>query len=137
MTDLRPFYRQVQAHYDLSDEFYTLFLDPSMTYSCAYFERADMSLEEAQRAKIDLALGKLDLRPGMTLLDIGCGWGGMVLHAARTYGVSAVGVTISTEQYEFARKRIVDAGIAPSTGSVGDSFDNALAENLWSTLKIS
>lgn len=106
MTDLRPFYRQVQAHYDLSDEFYTLFLDPSMTYSCAYFERADMSLEEAQRAKIDLALGKLDLRPGMTLLDIGCGWGATMLRAATMYGVKVVGLTLSRNQYDYVRATI-------------------------------
>jgi cyclopropane-fatty-acyl-phospholipid synthase len=65
----------VQAHHDLSDDFYRLFLDPTKTYSCAYFEREGMTLEEAQIAKIDLALGKLGLQPGMTLLDIGCGWG--------------------------------------------------------------
>ena len=65
----------MQAHYDLSDDFFRLFLDPTQTYSCAYFERDDMTLEEAQIAKIDLSLGKLGLQPGMTLLDIGCGWG--------------------------------------------------------------
>src|ERR1700753_1675034 len=73
---LRPHFEDVQAHYDLSDEFFRLFLDASQTYSCAYFERDDMTLGEAQIAKIDLALGKLKLEPGMTLLDIGCGWGG-------------------------------------------------------------
>ena len=71
----RPHFEDVQAHYDLSDEFFRLFLDPSQTYSCAYFERDDMTLEEAQHAKVDLALGKLGLEPGMTLLDVGCGWG--------------------------------------------------------------
>ena len=73
--DLKPHFEDVQAHYDLSDDFFRLFLDPTQTYSCAYFERDDMTLEEAQIAKIDLALGKLGLAPGMTLLDIGCGWG--------------------------------------------------------------
>ena len=73
--DLRPHFENVQAHYDLSDDFFRLFLDPTQTYSCAYFERDDMTLEEAQIAKIDLALGKLALAPGMTLLDVGCGWG--------------------------------------------------------------
>src|SRR5262249_62380380 len=72
---LQPHFDDVQAHYDLSDEFFRLWLDPSQTYSCAYFERDDMTLQEAQIAKIDLALGKLRLEPGMTLLDIGCGWG--------------------------------------------------------------
>ncbi len=73
--NLEPHFEDVQAHYDLSDDFFRLFLDPTQTYSCAYFERDDMTLEEAQLAKIDLSLGKLGLQPGMTLLDVGCGWG--------------------------------------------------------------
>ena len=79
--DLKPHFEDVQAHYDLSDDFFRLFLDPTQTYSCAYFERDDMTLEEAQIAKIDLALGKLGLAPGMTLLDIGCGWGATMRRA--------------------------------------------------------
>ncbi|WP_197495296.1 class I SAM-dependent methyltransferase, partial [Mycobacterium kyorinense] len=75
MTKLRPYYEESQAIYDLSNEFFSLFLDPTMTYTCAYFERDDMTLEEAQIAKLDLALDKLKLEPGMTLLDVGCGWG--------------------------------------------------------------
>ena len=75
MPKLTPRFEDVQSHYDLSDEFYRLWLDPTQTYSCAYFERDDMTLEEAQIAKIDLSLEKLGLQPGMTLLDIGCGWG--------------------------------------------------------------
>ncbi|MFG3614628.1 cyclopropane mycolic acid synthase family methyltransferase [Nocardia sp. NPDC047654] len=106
MTGLQPFYRQVQAHYDLSDEFYALFLDPTMTYSCAYFERPDMTLEQAQRAKIDLALGKLDLWPGMTLLDVGCGWGSTMLRAATAYGAQVVGLTLSRNQYEYVADKI-------------------------------
>ncbi|MEU7766952.1 cyclopropane mycolic acid synthase family methyltransferase [Nocardia sp. NPDC049190] len=106
MNDLQPFYRQVQAHYDVSDDFYALFLDPSMTYSCAYFERPNMTLEQAQRAKIDLALGKLDLRPGLTLLDIGCGWGATMVRAATEYGAKVVGLTLSRNQYEYVRARI-------------------------------
>ncbi len=70
---MTPFFKEVQAHYDLSDEFFRLFQDPSQTYSCAYFKRDDMTLQEAQMAKIDLALEKLGLQPGMSLLDIGCG----------------------------------------------------------------
>ena len=73
-SNLRPAYEDVQAHYDTSNEFFGLFQDPTRTYSCAYYERDDMTLEEAQIAKIDLALGKLGLQPGMTLLDVGCGW---------------------------------------------------------------
>ena len=99
-TELSPFYKQVQSHYDLSDEFFALFLDPSMTYSCAYFERDDMTLEEAQTAKIDLALGKCDLQPGATLLDIGCGWGSTMFRAVTHYDVDVVGLTLSRNQYE-------------------------------------
>lgn len=101
----------ISAHYDVSNDFYQMFLGPSMTYSCAVFEHEDDSLDRAQWAKYDLICRKLDLREGKRLLDIGCGWGGMALHAARNYGVQAVGITISHEQYEFARKRVVDAGL--------------------------
>lgn len=112
MSKLAPFYDQVQSHYDVSDEFYALFLDPSMTYSCAYFERDDMTLEQAQQAKIDLALGKLDLRPGMTLLDIGCGWGSTMIRAARKYGVRVVGLTLSRNQAEHVRARLEVLGLS-------------------------
>jgi len=88
----------VQAHYDLSDDFFALFLDPTQTYSCAYFERDDMTLEEAQIAKVDLALGKLGLRPGMTLLDVGCGWGSTMKRAVERYDVNVVGLTLSKNQ---------------------------------------
>jgi len=93
--DLTPHFDDVQAHYDLSDDFFRLFLDPTQTYSCAYFERDDMTLEEAQIAKIDLALGKLGLEPGMTLLDVGCGWGATMMRAAEKYDVNVVGLTLS------------------------------------------
>ncbi|UNB51445.1 cyclopropane mycolic acid synthase family methyltransferase [Mycolicibacterium sp. YH-1] len=95
---LTPHFDNVQAHYDLSDDFFRLFLDPSQTYSCAYFERDDMTLEEAQLAKVDLALGKLGLEPGMTLLDIGCGWGSTLLRAIERYDVNVVGLTLSKNQ---------------------------------------
>ena len=95
---LTPHFDDVQAHYDLSDDFFRLFLDPSQTYSCAYFEREDMTLEEAQTAKIDLALGKLGLQPGMTLLDIGCGWGATLRRAIEKYDVNIVGLTLSKNQ---------------------------------------
>ena len=88
----------MQAHYDLSDDFFRLFLDPTQTYSCAYFERDDMTLEEAQVAKIDLSLGKLGLEPGMTLLDIGCGWGATLNRALEKYDVNVVGLTLSRNQ---------------------------------------
>jgi cyclopropane-fatty-acyl-phospholipid synthase len=106
MTKLQPFYEQVQAHYDLSNEFYRLFLDPSLTYSCAYFERDDMSLAEAQLAKIDLSLGKCDLQPGQLLLDIGCGWGATIERAVEKYGVRAIGLTLSREQHAYATRRL-------------------------------
>jgi cyclopropane-fatty-acyl-phospholipid synthase len=95
---LKPHFEDVQSHYDLSDDFYRLFLDPTQTYSCAYFERDDMSLEEAQHAKIDLSLGKLGLDPGMTLLDVGCGWGATMLRAIEKYDVNVVGLTLSKNQ---------------------------------------
>src|SRR6476620_5187459 len=95
---LEPHFEDVQAHYDLSDEFFRLWLDPTQTYSCAYFERDDMTLQEAQLAKIDLALGKLDLEPGMTLLDIGCGWGSTVMRAVEKYDVNVIGLTLSHNQ---------------------------------------
>src|ERR1700716_2213549 len=88
----------VQDHYDLCDEFFRLFLDRTQTYSCAYCERDDMTLEEAQIAKIDLALGKLGLEPGMTLLDVGCGWGATMMRAVEQYDVNVIGLTLSENQ---------------------------------------
>jgi len=102
--DLTPHFADVQAHYDLSDDFFRLFLDPTQTYSCAYFERDDMTLEEAQIAKIDLALGKLGLQPGMTLLDVGCGWGATMRRAIDTYDVNVVGLTLSKNQAGHVQK---------------------------------
>jgi cyclopropane-fatty-acyl-phospholipid synthase len=96
-TRTRP--EDIQAHYDLSDDFFGLFQDPTRTYSCAYFEREDMTLEEAQIAKVDLNLDKLDLRPGMTLLDIGCGWGTTMKRAVEKYDVNVIGLTLSKNQH--------------------------------------
>ena len=101
---LKPHFEDVQAHYDLSDDFFRLFLDPSQTYSCAYFERDDMTLEEAQLAKVDLALGKLGLEPGMTLLDVGCGWGSTMLRAIEKYDVNVIGLTLSENQKAHVEK---------------------------------
>ena len=103
--NMTPHFEDVQAHYDLSDEFFKLFLDPTQTYSCAYFERDGMTLEEAQYAKIDLALGKLGLQPGMTLLDIGCGWGATMRRAVEKYDVNVVGLTLSKNQAAHVQKR--------------------------------
>jgi len=103
---LTPHFADVQAHYDLSDGFFRLFLDPTQTYSCAYFEREDMTLEEAQIAKIDLALGKLGLQPGMTLLDVGCGWGATIRRAIEKYDVNVVGLTLSKNQAAHVQKSL-------------------------------
>lgn len=104
--DLKPHFEDVQSHYDLSDDFYRLFLDPTQTYSCAYFERDGMTLEEAQLAKIDLSLGKLGLEPGMTLLDIGCGWGATLLRAIEKYDVNVIGLTLSENQKAHVQKAL-------------------------------
>ena len=101
---LTPQFDNVQAHYDLSDRFFRLFLDPTQTYSCAYFEREDMTLEEAQLAKIDLSLGKLGLQPGMSLLDVGCGWGATMKRAVEEYDVNVVGLTLSKNQAAHVQK---------------------------------
>ncbi len=103
-SNLTPYFDDVQSHYDLSDEFYQLFLDPSQTYSCAYFERDDMTLEEAQLAKVDLSLGKLGLQPGMTLLDVGCGWGATLRRAIERYDVNVIGLTLSKNQAAHAQE---------------------------------
>ncbi|MFC4561210.1 class I SAM-dependent methyltransferase [Nocardiopsis mangrovi] len=101
----------IHHHYDVSNAFYEMVLGPSMTYTCAVFAEQDTGLEQAQADKYDLVSRKLDLRPGMRLLDVGCGWGGMVRHAAREYGVKALGVTLSKEQAEWASKRIAQEGL--------------------------
>jgi cyclopropane-fatty-acyl-phospholipid synthase len=98
----RPDVHSVPADYELPDEFFRLFLDPTQTYSCAYFQRDDMTLQEAQLAKIDLALDTLGLRPGMTLLDVGCGWGATMLRAIEKYDVNVVGLTLSKNQQAYA-----------------------------------
>jgi cyclopropane-fatty-acyl-phospholipid synthase len=105
-VSLEPHFDDVQAHYDLSDEFFALFLDPTRTYSCAYFERDDMTLEEAQLAKVDLSLGKLGLQAGQTLLDIGCGWGTTIVRALERYDVNVVGLTLSRNQQAHVQQRL-------------------------------
>jgi len=102
----------VSSHYDVGNDFYRTLLGPTMTYSCAYWAAGETTLDEAQEAKYELVSAKLGLRPGMRLLDVGCGWGGMVLHAARHHGVRAVGVTLSAEQHRLATERVRDAGLA-------------------------
>ncbi|MEV8440975.1 class I SAM-dependent methyltransferase [Actinosynnema sp. NPDC051121] len=102
----------IAHHYDVSNTFYEWVLGPSMAYTCAVYPTAESTLEEAQFAKHDLVARKLGLKPGMRLLDVGCGWGGMVMHAAREYGVKALGVTLSRNQAEWAQKAIVEAGLS-------------------------
>jgi cyclopropane-fatty-acyl-phospholipid synthase len=101
----------IHHHYDVSNRFYELVLGPSMTYTCALFPTEDATLEQAQENKYDVIARKLDLQPGQRLLDIGCGWGGMVRHAARHYGVRALGVTLSREQASWAQQRIKEEGL--------------------------
>jgi cyclopropane-fatty-acyl-phospholipid synthase len=101
----------IAHHYDVSNDFYRLVLGPSMTYSCGVWPAADATLEAAQATKYELVSGKLGLEPGMRLLDVGCGWGGMVMHAAKHHGVHAVGITLSQQQAEWARRAVREAGL--------------------------
>jgi cyclopropane-fatty-acyl-phospholipid synthase len=101
----------VQYHYDVSNEFYKLFLDKNMVYSCAYFRSEKDSLDKAQEQKVDYICRKLMLKPGERFLDIGCGWGALILHAAKKYKVEAVGITLSEKQYEFVKRRIEEEGL--------------------------
>ncbi|TMR90478.1 SAM-dependent methyltransferase [Nonomuraea basaltis] len=101
----------IHHHYDVSNRFYEWVLGPSMAYTCAVYPSGESTLEEAQYAKFDLVARKLDLKPGMRLLDVGCGWGGMAMHAAEHYGVEVLGVTLSKQQAEWAQKAIADAGL--------------------------
>lgn len=112
VSELQPYYAESQSIYDVSDDFFALFLGPTMGYTCSYFERDDMTLDEAQIAKFDLALGKLDLQPGMTLLDVGCGWGGALKRAVERFDVNVIGITLSRNQYEYSKKLM--AGLSTS-----------------------
>ncbi|HSN71167.1 MAG TPA: cyclopropane-fatty-acyl-phospholipid synthase family protein [Steroidobacteraceae bacterium] len=103
--------RNIAAHYDLGNDFFALFLDPTMAYSCGIFEREDATMYEASIAKFDAICRKLALGPGDHLLEIGTGWGGLAIHAARHYGCRVTTTTISREQHDFARERIVEAGL--------------------------
>jgi len=103
--------KAIEYHYDVSNEFYSLWLDSQMVYSCAYFPNGDEDLATAQTLKLEHVCRKLMIAPGQTLLDIGCGWGALALHAARHHGARVVGVTLSTNQYELARERVRQAGL--------------------------
>ncbi|MGB0436393.1 MAG: cyclopropane mycolic acid synthase family methyltransferase [Mycobacterium sp.] len=106
--ELSPYYEESQSIYDVSNEFFALFLGPTMGYTCSYFEREDMTLDEAQIAKFDLALGKLNLEPGMTLLDVGCGWGGALRRAIEKYDVNVIGITLSRYQFEYSKAMLAE-----------------------------
>ncbi|MER7898175.1 class I SAM-dependent methyltransferase [Streptomyces sp. NPDC096046] len=103
--------RAISHHYDVGNDFYEIVLGESMVYSCAYWAAPDSTLEQAQHDKLELVCGKLGLRPGQRLLDVGCGWGSMAVHAAREHGVRVVGVTLSQEQAAYARKRVAGEGL--------------------------
>jgi len=122
----------IHYHYDVGNSFYKLWLDQRMVYSCAYFRSADDSLDTAQEAKLDLICRKLRLKPGERLLDIGCGWGGLIMHAAQHYGVDATGITLRANQATLAKERIQQAGLSDRcrvairdyrTLNAGDSYD--------------
>ncbi len=104
--------RAISYHYDASNEFYALWLDPAMVYSCAYFRSGEEDLATAQTEKLELICRKLALEPGQTLLDIGCGWGALAMHAAQHHGVRVTGITLSENQHELATKRVAEAGLA-------------------------
>lgn len=123
-AQLTPHFVDVQAHYDLSNDFFRLFLDPTLTYSCAYFARDDMTLEEAQVAKIDLALSKLRLQPGMTLLDIGCGWGATMKRAIESYDVNVIGLTLSENQAARVQKAFDEMDTVRSTRVLLEGWEN-------------
>jgi cyclopropane-fatty-acyl-phospholipid synthase len=103
--------RAVRHHYDVSNEFFALFLDASMTYSCAFFSRGAATLEEAQEAKLELVCRKLGLEPGQRVLDVGCGWGSFAIHAAGRHGVRVLGITLSEPQAALARRRVAELGL--------------------------
>ena len=112
LHSLRRDRQAIEHHYDISNRFYRLVLGPTMVYSCGYFASEDEPLDSAQERKLDVVCRKLHLQPGERLLDVGCGWGSLVIHAASGYGVRAVGVTISPAQAELARERVREAGLA-------------------------
>jgi cyclopropane-fatty-acyl-phospholipid synthase len=111
----------ISHHYDVSNRFYEWVLGPSMAYTCAVYPFADATLEQAQEEKFDLVCRKLGLQPGMRLLDVGCGWGGMAMHAARNYGVDVIAVTLSRQQAEWGQKAVAEAGLS---GSVDIRFQD-------------
>ena len=119
----------IHHHYDVSNRFYEMVLGPSMAYTCAVFPKESASLEEAQAEKFDLVARKLGLEPGMRLLDVGCGWGGMSIHAAREYGVRALGITLSKNQADWAREAVARAGLSKLVQIVHGDYRDAPGED--------
>jgi cyclopropane-fatty-acyl-phospholipid synthase len=124
----------IRYHYDVSNEFYRLFLDSRMVYSCGYFADAETDLESAQLRKLDLICRKLRLKPGQRLLDIGCGWGGLVMHAAGAYGVDATGITLSLHQSNLANERIGAAGLAKTCRVLPLDYREVAEDRPWDVL---
>ena len=124
----------IRYHYDVSNEFYRLFLDSRLVYSCAYFKDPDTDLETAQVGKLDLICRKLRLKAGQRLLDIGCGWGGLVMHAARSYGVDATGITLSANQVALANERIEAAGLAKTCRVLPLDYREVEEDRPWDAL---
>ena len=120
--------RNVHHHYDLGNDFYQSWLDDQMVYTCAYFEHPDVSLEDAQRAKLDLVCRKLRLQPGETVVEAGCGWGALALHMARAYGVRVKAFNVSREQIAYARERAAREGLASQVEFIDDDYRNVAGE---------
>src|SRR3977135_1461381 len=108
--DMRPHFEDIQAHYDLSDDFFGVFQDPTRKYSCAYFTGPNVTLSEAQVANVDQHLDRLDLKPGMTLLEVGCGWGLTLQRAMEKYDVNVIGLTLSKNQQVYCNQLLEKAG---------------------------
>ena len=123
-NSLRGSRNNIRHHYDISNDFYKLWLDPEMVYTCAYFPESNSTLEEAQRAKMDLVCRKVWLRPGETVVEAGCGWGALALHMAGRYGVKVRAFNISTEQIAFARERAQREGLASRVEFIQDDYRN-------------
>ncbi len=124
LNTLKASARNVAHHYDLGNDFYKLYLDNSMTYSCAYFKNKNDTLEDAQLQKYEHICRKLHLKEGETLVDIGCGWGGMLLYAARRYGVKCLGCTLSAHQAEYAKKRVTEEGLGGNITILLEDYRN-------------
>lgn len=122
--------KNISHHYDLSNEFYSLMLDDKMVYSCAYYKNPSNSIAQAQTDKLDYICRKLLLKPGQTLLDIGCGWGALVIHAAKNYGVKATGITLSKNQLEEAQKRVDAAGLSDKVTLLLTDYRELATQNL-------